>query len=80
MAQAGNIFEELQVAKQVGGLSTSMQHPDVDQEVPERAIEGQAAPDEVVLRLHDGASYRVDRGWAAKVQTRGTGHVAAAFR
>lgn len=49
-----NIFKVLKTAKAVGGLRTSMQDPDIEEAVLERALAGQADPSEVVLCLHDG--------------------------
>lgn len=47
-----NIFLELKAALQVGGLQTSMQSPDVDLDVLDLAIAGQAKPTDAVLWLH----------------------------
>ena len=49
-----NIFTLLKTARAVGGLRTSMQEPDLDEAVLNRALAGQADPSEVVLCLHDG--------------------------
>lgn len=49
-----NIFNVLKTAKAVGGLRTSMQEPDIEEDVLERALAGQADPSEVVLCLQDG--------------------------
>lgn len=48
------IFECLLKAGVVGGLSTSMQWPDIDEEVIQKAIDGQFDLDAVALVLTNG--------------------------
>jgi hypothetical protein len=54
MEHEPSIFLELKTATQVGGLQTSMQGPDVDNDVLSLAITGQADPAQTVLWLHSG--------------------------
>lgn len=55
MEQQYNIFEALKRAMTVGGNDTSMQSPDLDTDVLDRALAGQATAEEVVLWLHESA-------------------------
>jgi hypothetical protein len=51
-----NIFEALRRAMTVGSSDTSMQSPDLDETVLDRALAGQATEQEVVLRLYKSAN------------------------
>lgn len=53
MEKIRNIFEELKHATSVGSVDTSMQSPDLNTDVLGRALAGQAAPEEVLLWLHE---------------------------
>jgi len=70
-----SIFEMLKNARVVGGLSTSMQSPDLDEDVLARAIVNQAQPSEVVLWLHDGSDpieFSVERLQTAQLDENGS--------
>ena len=52
MSQERNIFQELKDAMVVGGLDTSMQSPDLNEEVLELALKGEFTSNAVLLHLH----------------------------
>jgi hypothetical protein len=70
-----SIFEMLKNARAVGGLSTSMQSPDLDENVLARAILNQAKPSDVALWLHDGSGpieFTVERLQTAQLDENGS--------
>ena len=77
MQNKENIFQALDKAIVVGGVTTSMQGPEVDKDVLKRAIAGQADDNETALLLYSGddeppLKYTVGDFQGAREESEGT--------